>query len=192
MKELNLYPLKRKKIKLTTFALYIVIMLLPSVISFYMLDLYWKKAVDSYNGTYKKFFDIIGYKLSGTKQDITVLKRASESFKIKATVLKARQKETADFIKKSYVSKKILKEVFNFWKTQKDEWMVLKELQWENGALNIDLYRLYDPGSAKNLDMLKLSLKELGNLKSEVIFNVNFIDSTKLERVVLTLNVPSN
>ena len=80
----------------------------------------------------------------------------------------------------------------NFWKTQKDEWMVLKELQWENGALNIDLYRLYDPGSAKNLDMLKLSLKELGNLKSEVIFNVNFIDSTKLERVVLTLNVPSN
>ena len=103
MKELNLYPLKRKKIKLTTFALYIVIMLLPSVISFYMLDLYWKKAVDSYNGTYKKFFDIIGYKLSGTKQDITVLKRASESFKIKATVLKARQKETADFIKKSYI-----------------------------------------------------------------------------------------
>ena len=187
-----MYTSKRKKVKLLSFLIYIAIMLLPSIASYYMVDVYWKKEVASYNVIYKKALDVIDYKLTGTNQDIDILKRASETFRVKASLLQARQKKTVNFIKKSYVSKKILKEIFNSWSIRKDEWMVLKELTWNKGSLSIDMYRIYDPSTAKNLEKLKSFLGKVGSFKSKIIFNVNFIDEIKLERVVLSLNAAGN
>jgi len=192
VEELNLYSSKRKKVKFTTFLIYVFIMLLPSIAAYYMLDVYWEKEVDSYNVIYKKALSIIDYKFRGTKQDIDVLNRSSEAFSLKATVLKTRQKETLDFIKKSYISKKMLKEIFNLWETKRNEWMVLKELSWTGNSLDVDMYRIYDPSTAENLEKMEYFLRKVGTLKSNVIFNVNFIDKIKLERVVFSLNVSGN
>lgn len=189
MRELNLYPSKRKRVKFTTFLIYILIMLLPSIVAYCILSVYWKKEVDHYNIIYKNTLSIIDYRFKGTRQDIDVLNRASESFSLKATVLKTHQKETLDFIKASYISKKVLKEIFNLWKTREDEWMVLKELFWDGKSLSIDMYRVYDSETAKNMKSIESFLQKVGRLKSEVIFDADLIGGVKLERVVLRLNV---
>ncbi len=189
MEKLNLYTSKKRRVKLITLIIFCAIMLIPGIVTRVVLEFQWKSKVEELNLTYSTTLDIAHYRLRGNESDLDVLESTVKTYRMKADLMRAKQRKTVDFIKKAYLSKKAIKTIFNSWKKEKEDWMVLKELSWKDGIFYLDFYEIYKPGIKSASIILKNSLLAYGNVVEKKEFDVSFIEGLKMQKVVMKLNV---
>lgn len=189
MERLNLYTLKRRKVKLITVVIFSLLMLIPGIVARVILDLDWKGRVKEISLSYSSVMKIAEYSLTGNERDIKVLNSAVKNYQLKADIMRAKQKKTIEFIKRAYVDKKLLKLVLSSWAKDKEDWMVLRELNWDSKSLSLDFYEIYKPGiESRGCDLVS-RLRAFGFVKEKVEFDVDFIDDLKLKKVVISADV---
>ena len=189
MERLNLYTSKRKRVKLITVVIFSLLMLIPGIVARVILDLDWKGRVKEISLSYSSVMKIAEYSLTGNERDIKVLNSAVKNYQLKADIMRAKQKKTIEFIKRAYVDKKLLKLILSSWVKDKEDWMVLRELNWDSKSLNLDFYEIYKPGIKSGGYELVCRLRAFGFVKEKVEFDVDFIDDLKLKKVVISADV---
>ncbi len=189
LEKLNLYPLKKKKVNILTVVFVALLMLLPGISLRMVLEWDWKDMMNVISLQYKDIIDKTGYRLRGDKLDITNIRQMASNFKVRAEVFASKQKQAVDFVKKAFVTKSILKSVFNGWRKDEKEWMVLKRLELSQKSFVIDYYDVYKKDEKLFKDYLQEELAKFGKVTTDVVFDVEFLGDLKIQRVVIRLNV---
>lgn len=183
MEKLNLYNKKVKVVSLKSALIFLLIMLLPSVGGYIFVSHIWKHTMGRIKIEHADIIKKLRIDITGRKEDINSIENLIKNYNTRFVVLTRQKKDIIDFLKSAYTSKKILREVLkNFEKTESN-WMILSEMFMNSKKLSLSLYEVYKD-RRKSDDIVK-ALKNLGNVKENVLFDVFTTEGKKMSRVVI-------
>ncbi len=183
MEKLNLYNKKVKVVSLKSAIIFLLIMLLPSVGGYIFVGHVWRHAIGKIRVEHAGIIKKLRIEITGRKEDVSNIENLIRNYNTRFVVLTRQKKDIIDFLKSAYTSKKILREVLkNFEKTE-NNWMILSEMHMSPKRLNLSLYEVYK--DRRKSDDIARALRELGNVKENVLFDVFTTEGKKMSRVVI-------
>ena len=183
MEKLNLYNKKVKVVSLKSAIAFLLIMLLPSIGAYIFLNHVWKHTIGGIKVRHAEIIKKLRLDITGSRDDIDDIENLIRDYNTRFVVLTRQRKDIIDFLKSAYTSKKVLIEVLKNFEKSEDNWMILSEMLMNSKKMILYLYEVYT--NRRKSDDIVRSLRSLGSVKENVLFDVFTTEGKKMSRVVI-------
>ncbi len=183
MEKLNLYNKKSRVVSFRSATIFLLIMLLPAFGSRVLLEYVWRHEVEKIRLEHAEIIRKLHLNIRGREVDITNLDDLINKYDTNFIVLVRQKKDIIQFLKSAYFSKRLLSEVMNNFERSENDWIILTSLDMDSKKMNITLYEIYT--ASRKSDGMVNSLKDLGTVKEDVLFDVNTTEGKKMSKVVI-------
>ena len=172
-------------VPLKSVIIFLLIMILPGIGGRLFLEAYWKYVVHKIKGEHVSVIKATGVPISGKMEDLTRLDGLISRYVQSYAVFVKQRKNIIDFIKSSYFSKEVLSAVFNNLKKDEESWMMVMSMKFDERGLDLVMYEIYSKGR-RSRDIAR-SLRKIGKVSENVVFDVNMSGGKNLSKVVIDL-----
>ncbi|GAB4314012.1 MULTISPECIES: hypothetical protein [Pseudothermotoga] len=170
MEKINLYRHKKQILKLSSFLILLVSLILPVIAVRFTSEFYKQSALASLEAQHHQILSKYNLDLTVSSLEKQVDDIASENRSL--FLLGRKLQNTINQIESHLIrytnGTHPIKEVFNLWSKSSSNWMMLSELKFD-GSMKLTIYELYQNGFSPAVDRISQKLIELGYTVSKSV-----------------------